>query len=61
MPNRFGATDHRICPKCKNSMRVTRRMPHPARGYAFELQTLSCRVCHYEIERDADRFGEVAG
>jgi hypothetical protein len=59
MPNRFGATDSRICPKCKNLMRVTRRAPHPARGYDFELQTLTCRVCRHEIERDADRLGEV--
>ena len=59
MPTRFGATDHPVCPKCKNLMRLTRRGPHPFRGYEFELQTFTCRVCPHEIERDADRLGEV--
>jgi hypothetical protein len=30
------------------------------RGYAFELQTFTCRVCQHEIERAADIAGEVA-
>jgi transposase-like protein len=60
MPTRFGATDHPICPKCKNLMRLTRRGPHPFRGYDFELQRFTCRGCQHEIERDADRLGEVA-
>ena len=60
MPNRFGATDNPICPKCKNPMSLTRRGPHRVRGYAFELQTFTCSVCRHEIQRDADRLGEVA-
>jgi transposase-like protein len=59
MPNRFGVADTPACPKCKNPMRVTRRAPHPVRGYDFELQTFTCRNCQHEIERTADRAGEV--
>ena len=60
MPTRFGATDNPICPKCRNLMRLTRRSPHPIRGYVFELQTFTCRVCQFEIQRDADCLGKVA-
>ena len=60
MPTRFGATDTPICPECKNTMRLSRRAPHPTRGYAFELQTFTCRSCQHEIERAADIGGEVA-
>jgi hypothetical protein len=60
MPNRFGAADTPTCPECKNLMRLTRRSPHPTRGYDFELQTFTCRVCQHEMERTADRAGEVA-
>jgi len=35
-----------------------RSLPHPTRGYDFELQTFSCRVCHHEIERNADLLSE---
>jgi hypothetical protein len=59
MPNRFGATDTLTCPKCKNLMRLTRRAPHPSRGYDFEPQTFTCRICQHELERTADRAGEV--
>lgn len=59
MPTSFGATDTPTCPECKNPMRLTRRMPHPNDGYNFELQTFTCRVCQHEIERNADRLGEV--
>jgi len=45
MPTRFGASDTPRCPECKNLMRLTRRTPHPKRGYDFELQTFTCRVC----------------
>jgi hypothetical protein len=41
-------------------MRLSRRAPHPTRGYAFELQTFTCRSCQHEIERAADIGGEVA-
>ena len=60
MPTRFGAQDTPICPECKNIMRLTRRTPHPKYGYDFELQTFTCRACKHEIERNADRFGEIA-
>jgi uncharacterized protein YbaR (Trm112 family) len=61
MPNSFGATDSLICPKCKKHlMSLTRRTPHRVRGHDFERQTFTCRVCQYEIARDADRMGEVA-
>lgn len=60
MPTRFGATDTLTCPQCKGRMCLTRRSPHPIRGYAFELQTFSCTACSYEIQRTADRSGEVA-
>ena len=56
---RFGAADTPTCPECKYLMRLTRRTPHPVRGYNFELQTLTCRVCQHEVERTADRRGEV--
>jgi hypothetical protein len=59
MLNRFGAPDTPACPKCKNRMRLTRRMPHPKYGHEFELQTFTCRVCQHEIERSADRPGDV--
>jgi len=60
MPTQFGATDTPTCPKCKNIMRLTRRAPHPTRGYAFELQTFTCRMCGHEIERAADIGGACA-
>jgi hypothetical protein len=60
MPIRFGATDTLTCLQCKGRMRLTRRTPHPTRGHAFELQTFSCMACTHEIERTADRSGEVA-
>jgi transposase-like protein len=60
MPTRFGVTDTLTCPKCKNSMRLTRRTPHPSRGHDFERQTFTCRNCQSEIERDADPTGAVA-
>jgi len=60
MPTRFGACDTPACPQCKNPMSLTRRTPHPKRGYDFELQTFTCRVCNHEIERSADGLGEVA-
>jgi hypothetical protein len=61
MPKLFGATDNLICPKCRNHlMSLTRRTPHRVRGHDFEMQTFTCRVCRHEIERDADRMGEVA-
>jgi hypothetical protein len=60
MPKRFGAGDNPICPECKGRMTLTRRAPHPVRGYDFELQTFTCSACRYEIERAADREGEVA-
>jgi len=41
-------------------MRLTRRTPHPERGYDFELQTFTCRACQHENERAADIGGEVA-
>jgi hypothetical protein len=59
MPTRFGVTDTPPCPECKNLMRLTRRTPHPVHGYDFELQTFTCRVCQHEVERTADRLGEV--
>lgn len=60
MPTRFGAMDTPTCPKCKNIMRLSRRAPHPVRGYDFELQNFTCRICQHEIERAADITGEVA-
>lgn len=60
MPTRFGAKDAPICPKCQNSMGLTRRTPHPTYGSGFELQTFTCLVCHHQIERAADWLGAVA-
>jgi hypothetical protein len=60
MPNRFGAADTPTCPECQNLMRLTRRGPHPTRGYEFELQTFTCRICQHEFERTANCAGEVA-
>jgi hypothetical protein len=40
-------------------MHLTRRTPHPKYGTDFELQTFTCRVCRQEVERKADRRGEV--
>jgi hypothetical protein len=60
MPTRFGATDTPKCPKCPNTMWLSRRAPHPIRGYDFELQNFTCRICQHEIERVADICGEVA-
>jgi hypothetical protein len=59
MPTRFGATDTPACPECKNLTRLTRRTPHPMRGYDFELQTFTCRLCEHETNRTADLLGEV--
>jgi hypothetical protein len=41
-------------------MRLSRRVPHPIRGYDFELQDFTCRICQHETQRDADVGGEVA-
>lgn len=60
MPTGFGATDQPTCPNCKDRMCLTRRGPHPTRGYDFERQTFTCRCCGHEVERDADLLGEVA-
>lgn len=57
---RFGATDTPTCPQCKNKMHLSRRVPHPTRGYDFELQNFTCRICQHEIQREADVSGEVA-
>jgi hypothetical protein len=60
MPIRFGATDTPVCPQCSALMRLTRRTPHPELGYQLELQTFTCRACHHEMMRNADRMGEVS-
>lgn len=60
MPIRFGATDTPKCPECQGVMRLSRRVPHPIRGYDFELQDFTCRICQHETQRDADVGGEVA-
>jgi hypothetical protein len=59
MPNGFGQTDTPTCPQCKNCMHLTRRTPYQQYGHDFERQTFTCRVCHHEVERNADRQGEV--
>jgi hypothetical protein len=56
---RFGATDIPECPKCRNHMLLTRRVPHPIYGVEFERQTFKCRSCSHEVERNADRLGEI--
>ena len=56
---RFGADDNPTCPECKSLMRLTRRAPHPVYGLEFEQQTFECRSCRYEMERNADRAGEM--
>ena len=56
---RFGATDIPECPKCRNHMLLTRRVPHPTCGMEFERQTFKCRSCSHEMERNADRVGEI--
>jgi hypothetical protein len=56
---RFGATDIPECPKCRNHMLLTRRVPHPTYGVEFERQTFKCRSCSHEMERNADRTGEI--
>jgi hypothetical protein len=56
---RFGAADIPECPKFRNRMFVTRRVPHPSYGVEFEQQTFKCRSCSHEMERDADRAGEI--
>jgi hypothetical protein len=56
---RFGATDTPECPNCKNHMFLARRVPHPAYGVEFERQTFRCRSCSHEMERNADRRGEI--
>jgi hypothetical protein len=58
-PVGFGANDNPTCPECKSLMRLTRRAPHPIYGDEFERQTFECRSCRHEIERNADRAGEV--
>jgi len=57
---RFGATDMPECPKCRNHMFLTRRVPHPTYGVEFERQTFKCRSCSHEVERNADRLGEIS-
>jgi hypothetical protein len=51
----FGSDDTPTCTECKNRMDLTRRTPHAVLGHDFERQTFTCRVCHHEVERDADR------
>jgi hypothetical protein len=55
----FGADENPVCPECKSRMFLTRRAPHPIYGIEFEKQTFECRACRYEIQRSADRLGEV--
>jgi hypothetical protein len=56
---RFGASDTPACPVCKATMYLTRRTPHPTYGSEFERQTFECRSCRHELERSADREGEL--
>ena len=56
---RFGATDIPECPRCRNHMHLTRRVPHPTCGVEFERQTFRCRSCSHEMGRNADRLGEI--
>jgi hypothetical protein len=58
-PVRFGANDHPTCSECNDLMRLTRRTPHPIHGIEFERQTFECRSCGHEVERNADRLGEI--
>jgi hypothetical protein len=39
---------------------ISRRVPHPSRGYDFELQNFTCSICQHEIQRAADIGGEIA-
>jgi hypothetical protein len=53
----FGAREGPTCSSCIRTMYVTRRMPHPIYGDAYELQTFECQTCRREIERSADGSG----
>ena len=57
---RFGVNDTPTCPECRSGMRLSRRSPHPVRGYDYEMQTFTCRSCQHDIVRAADVSGEVA-
>jgi hypothetical protein len=53
----YGVKDYPDCPTCENSLRVSKRVPHPDLGGKYELQTLTCASCGCQIQRNADRFG----
>jgi len=40
-------------------MSLLQRLPHPARGDGFELQTFSCLECGHQIERTEDNTGRL--
>jgi phage FluMu protein Com len=54
----FGARDEVACPECKGVMVVMRRMPHPAQGAGYELQTLECTKCGHSQTRTVDGDGK---
>lgn len=55
----FGATDQPNCTECKSGMWLTKRGPHPLYGFAYELQTFTCRGCPHEMQRTADSRGDI--
>jgi hypothetical protein len=58
-PVRLGANDHPMCRECKGVMHLVRRVPHSTYGIEYERQTFQCRSCRNEIERNAERAGEI--
>lgn len=54
---RFGADDRFVCPKCGETMQLTRRTPNADLGESYEHQTFNCDKCSYELERTADVDG----
>ena len=53
----FSEEDLPICDTCKQSMRFTRRTPHPIFGDDYELQVFECRTCGRQNHRSTDANG----
>jgi DNA-directed RNA polymerase subunit RPC12/RpoP len=55
----YNVYDCPACPRCGREMSLLQRLPHPARGDGFELQTFSCLECGHQIERTEDNTGRL--
>lgn len=58
-PRKFGLDDTPACMRCDAPTQLVRRVPHPALGAAYELQTFACTSCEHVQSRGADENGAL--